>query len=401
MARKKSHAVFEIPTWRMDASRLRISNERAVLVSVATTPGSSAAEVARTTGLGPQSVGRILTDLEEAGLVVRGEARRGQRGQPAVPMYLNPGGVFSLGCEIGWRHLHILIRNLTGDILGEHWRDYAFPDAHTIMEEVGSLSRLLTGLVPADERHRILGLGLAMPSGIGRNIDLVGGSPEQAALWRAMDVQAAAEAATGLRVFRFNDGNAGAWAELAAHPVPRPANLAYIQVGTFIGAGLIVEGRLWEGPTGNSANLGSMIIRGDDGLPKFVHLLASLYALEKRLAAAGMQVPSGNPATWNWKALEPIASDWLQDAAAALATTVVNAHALAEFSVVLIDGVMPRPVVERLVDLVRNAVAALPVLTADPPSIEVGRLGRSAAARGAALKPIFRSFFSRASSDLR
>lgn len=399
MARSENRDVFEPGTKRMGVSSLRINNERAVLTAVATNPGQSAAQVARTTGLGPQSVARILLELEAAGLVRRGEALRGKRGQPATPLYLDPNGVFVVGCEIGWRHYHILLRNLTGEVLGEHRRDYEFPDVDTVIAETGSLARLLAALVPEEFRGRILGMGLAMPSGIGRNIDLVGGSPEQASRWLALDIAAAAEAASGLPIFLFNDGNAACWAELAAHPPPRPANLAYFQVGTFVAAGIIAGGQLWEGPSGNAANLGSMLVTDRAGGQQFVHLTASLYALEHRLVAAGYAAPTGNPLTWPWDEMEPLLSEWLEDAARALANAIANTHAVIEFSAALVDGAMPRPVVERLVERVRQHTRALPTLTADHPDIKVGRLGGSAAARGAALRPIYRSYFSRDPAD--
>lgn len=383
----------------MEVSGLRINNERAVLTAIATTPGHSAAEVARSTGLGAQSVSRIVAELETTGLVRRGEARRGQRGQPATPLYVDPNGVFSLGCELGWRHYHILIRNFTGEVLGEHRRDYPFPDIDVVFEEIGSLARLLIGLVPQEFRSRIIGMGLAMPSGIGRNIDLVGGSPDQASRWSELDIVAAAKAATGLEIVPFNDGNAACWAELAALPPPRPANIAYFQVGTFVGAGLIAEGRLWEGPTGNSADLGSMLVPDRNGRLDFVHLVASLHALEGRIAKAGMEVPIGNPQSWPWDALEPVVSGWLDDSARVLAIAIANTHALMEFSLALLDGDLPRPLVERLVELIRQQANNLPILTSDRPRIEIGRHGGGAAARGAALKPIYRQFFSRDPRD--
>ncbi len=385
----------------MDAAGPRLHNERAVMTAVARTPGQSAAEVARATGLGAQSVARILIELEQVGLVVRGEPIKGRRGQPAVPIYPNPDGVFILGCEVGWRHFHILIRNFTGKILGERRRDYAFPDADAVFDEIGAEARLLVGLVPVELQHRVLGMGLAMPSGIGRNIDLVGGSVAQAQRWKALDITAAAEAASGLSIFRFNDGNAACWAELAAHPPPRPANLAYFQVGTFTGAGLVAEGRLWEGPTGNSANLGSMVVTQPDGRQQFVHLIASIYAFEARLRTAGLGIPAGNPVDWDWSLLEPVTESWLEDSADALAKAIVNAHAVMEFSVALVDGVMPRAVVARLVEKVQRAMDAMPVLTADPPKVEMGRLGGAAAARGAALRPLWRRYFSLDPDDLQ
>ena len=125
---------FEPGSKRMSGSGIRINNERAVLTAAAVTPGSSSAEIARETGLGPQTVSRILSDLETQGLVMRGDVRRGQRGQPATPIYLDPNGVYTIGCEIGWRHIEVILRNLGGEILGHHRRDYPFPDATVVFQ---------------------------------------------------------------------------------------------------------------------------------------------------------------------------------------------------------------------------------------------------------------------------
>lgn len=393
--------IFEPGAKRMAPAGLRANNERAVLTAVATAPGASAADIARTTGLGAQSVSRILGELEGSGLVYRGEVRRdGQRGQPAVPIFMDPNGAFCIGCEVGWRHLHILIRNLGGQVLGEHRRDYPFPDARTIFGEIGSVARLMTGLVPEQYRSRLLGMGLAMPSGIGRNADLLGASPEDAAAWKGTDILGAAEAAAGMKVFMFNDGNAACWGEIAAYPPPRPNNLAYFLIGTFVGAGLIAEGRLWEGPTGNSANLGSMLVTDRDGKQNFVHLIASITAFERRLAVAGLPIPTGNPVDWDWDSYEPHVTEWLDDAGWALAKTIANTSAVMEFSVVVVDGVMARPIVDRLIERVRHHSDALPVLTSDKPVIEEGRMGGAAPAHGAALKPMYRRLFSRDTADI-
>ncbi len=61
-----------------------------------------------------------------------------------------------------------------------------------------------------------------------------------------------------------------------------------------------------------------------------------------------------------------------------------------------IDGVMPRPVVERLMERVQHHLALLPVLRMGPPKVTIGHLGVFAAAKGAALLPMYKRYFSRA-----
>jgi predicted NBD/HSP70 family sugar kinase len=374
---------------------VRLANERAVLSLVALNPGMSSAELARESGLGPQTVSRILSDLEHGGFVRRGDVRRGMRGQPATPFFLEARSAFCIGCEIGWRSCTVEMVDMFGQVLGKHRWDYAFPDARTIFTEVGSVARLLTAILPDSERHRLLGIGVASPSSIARNIDLMGGSPADAAAWRDIDVAEQIEAATGLPASIHNDGNVACWGELGVMPMPRPASFAYFLIGTFIAAGIVAESTLWEGPTGNSANLGSMIITDRHGQHNFVHLIASIMALETKLFAAGVPVPPGNPVDWDWATLEPHASEWIDEAGEALAKAVVNTAAVIEFNLAVIDGVMPRPIVERMVESVRFHGRELPALTADRPTIVTGHLGAEAPARGAAMLPMFRRFFAR------
>lgn len=400
MKRRHEDDMFAGAIKGMAVSGLRMNNERAVLAAITMTPGSSGAEITRATGLGAQTVSRMLVDLEATGIIMRGSPRRAGRGQPAIPISINPEGAFCIGCEVGWRHIEILVQNVGGTVLGRHRRDYAYPDATTIVEEIGSLSKLMIGLIPEHLRTRLVGIGLAMPSGIDRNINLLDAPPEQALAWRGLDIAAEVGKATGLEVFLYNDGNAGCWGEVTAHPMPRPRNLGYILVSTYIGAGLVAEGRLWEGTNGRSANLGSMMVAGQDGRQEFVHLVASLSALNKKLAESQRPVPSGNPKDWNWADLEPVLTAWIDEAGRAIAKTIVNTTAVIELDTAVVDGVMPRPIVERLVDTVRQTLESMPALTSDWPKVEIGQLGSAAPAIGASWLPMYRRFFSREPADL-
>ncbi len=328
-----------------------------------------------------------------AGLSVRGQAKRGRQRTTGHPVHTCTDGAYSFGCEIGWRHVEIILRNIGGEVLGHHRRDYGHPDARILFDEIGAWTRRMTGLVPEERRARIIGVGVAMPGGIARNIDIVGGSIEDANAWRDLDARQSLSESTGLEVFVFNDGNAACWAELAAIEPPRPNNFAYLHVGTFVGAGIIAEGRLWEGPTGNSANLGAMLVTDTRGRQAFVHTLASIFAFRERLRGNGIELPNGDPYFWDWETFEPHLSDWLNEAGWALALAIANTTAVIELGLAIIDEVVPEAILQRLVDRVNFHSSKLPLLTSGPVDIHIGRAGRMAPAKGAALLPIYRRFF--------
>jgi len=381
-------------------SSLRAANRRAVLTTIAFNPGISNADVSRRTGLAPQTASAIVTELDDEGLISRGDVLRGRRGQPATPLFLKLDAAYSIGVAVGWQHIDIVLVDLAAQPIERYRRDFAYVDGTTVVAEVHAAVEGMLAKLNAEQRRRLIGIGIASPTNIGRNTYLLDAPAEQAEAWKALDISAEIAKATGVTTLWFNDGNAACWAELVMTPAPRPANFAYLHVDTFLGAGLVAEHNLWEGATGNSANLGSMLVCKPDGTRDFGHLIASIHALERRLEKAGITVPRTNPLEWPWDEWETHVAPWLVSCGEALAQIILNSAAVIEFDLVVIDGVMPKPLIERLRTETERALAVLPVLTFDRPRLITGRLGQDAMPLGAAFMPIFRKYFSRYLNDM-
>lgn len=391
---------FEAAGVGMQTSDVRQANLRAILTLIALNPGLSAADLSRRSKLAPQTVSLIIADLAAAGLIRQGEPLRGRRGQPATPYFINTTGAYSIGIEIGWQHLEAVLVDIGGEDLAHYRRDYAFPDARTIFAEVAGVVGQFVDKLSDEQRRKLVAVGVAAPSGIGRNVGLLNADPSLGRVWQEIDLAVELERTLGRPVALYNDGNAACWAELSAFPAPRPSNFAYLHVGTFVGAGIVAENALWEGPTGNSANLGSMLVTDRHGDDNFVHLLASLYALQRRLEGAGIDVPPTTPMFWPWKDWEPHVSEWIEDASFALAKAIMNTAAVIEFRTAILDGALPDPVLDRLIVAVTRDIEALPTLTFDAPTIAKGHLRSAAPCTGAAYLPLFKKFFSRALSNI-
>jgi glucokinase len=106
-------------------------------------------------------------------------------------------------------------------------------------------------------------------------------------------VAGALHARTELPVFVDNDANAAAWGERQFGTAMGTDDLAYVTIGTGIGSGFVVEGRLVRGSTGAGAELGHMVVDPDGpecncGLRGCLEQLASGQAIARsaRLAAA-------------------------------------------------------------------------------------------------------------------
>lgn len=374
---------------------VRQTNQRAILSVISLQPGISNAELARVTDLAPQTVSAVLADLEQVHLVTRGDVLRGRRGQPATPLYMNPVGAFAIGAEIGWKRIEVCLVGIGTQVLSRHRRDHDYADARTVFTDLADAAADLVSALSPTERKRLQGIGLAAPDGLGDPASLLKPPPGQSEAWAGIDLGEAVERATGLKVSRFNDGHAACWAERVAHPAPRPLGFAFLLLDTFVGGGIVAENRLWEGQNGRTANLGSMLVTDRNNHTRFVHEIASLFALGKRLAEAGLSLGDVRGSTIGAPAAA-VLDAWIEDASDALAQTLINTTRVMEFETCIIESELPAAVTARIVESTRARIARFPTLghIAAPPVI-AGHIGRSGAAQGAALLRMHRRFFSR------
>lgn len=151
---------------------------------------------------------------------------------------------------------------------------------------------------------------------------------------------------------------------LSAHPPPRAQTFSFLLIDTFVGAGIVVGGRMWEGVRGASANLGSMLVSDRRGQARFVHELASLFALRRRLEVTGLSAEEALAAPPGSEGARQV-EDWIADASYALAQAILNTATVIDHEVAILDADLPRPVLERLVKATAEQVDGLPSLGDD------------------------------------
>jgi predicted NBD/HSP70 family sugar kinase len=380
---------------------LRAANRRAVLTAISFNSGLSNADLSRLTGLAPQTASAIVAELEADGFVSRGEVLRGRRGQPATPLFLNYEALYSIGCEISWEHIQVTLIDLGSREVARYRRYFSYPDATTIVEEAARAIGQMVDRLTRTQQTRLTGVGLTTPGAIHRWIHLLGAPAEQSALWQKLDLRGALEDATGLPTTWTNNGNAACFGEMTHMPPPRPADYAYILVDTFIAAGVLSGHALWEGPRGNAANLGGIFVCDRDGKRTVGHRISSTLALRRKLAEAGQPVPTGDPAEWPWAEFGPVLEDWLSEAGYGLAQVIYNTAVVSDIDHVVIDGTMPRHILERLIaEITRELDALESFASAALPKVTIGLLGPRAVVIGSAQIPVFRRYFSRDYKDM-
>lgn len=376
---------------------VRLYNERLILSLIRRHRSLTRVEIARLTGLSLQTTTVVINRLEADGLLVAGERQRGRVGQPAVPFSFNPDGAFGFGMMLGRRSCDVVLMDMVAEIRARRRITYAYPEPAALMgfAEV-SIAELLSEL-GAGQRARIAGLGIAMPFELW-NWETEMGVPAGAlGAWRQFDIAAALSAAVApWPVQVWNDGTAACAAELTFGRGGAYGDFAYFYVGAFIGGGIVLNGSLFPGRSGNAGALGSMPIlrRGAEGGASLQQLIrcASIHRLERQLVAAGQ---SGQ-AIWlspnDWSGFAAPLDAWIDEAAEGLAQAIAAVLSVIDFEAVVIDGAFPTDIRHRLVERTRDHFAAIDRQGLTEAAIMEGRIGRDARAIGAAALPLLANF---------
>jgi predicted NBD/HSP70 family sugar kinase len=367
---------------------MRAHNERLVLSLVRQHGALAKSDIARMTGLSAQTVSVIMRALESDGLLGRGDPVRGRIGQPSVPMHLAADGAYFLGLKIGRRSADLVLVDFTGHIRASRRRVYRYPTPDAVLAFLAAALPAVTAMLPPAQQPRIGGIGVAMPFQLWSWTDHLGAPQSEMDAWRDRDIQAEIAAAAGLPTFIQNDATAACGAELVFGTGERPRDFLYFYFGYFIGGGLVLNGQLFTGRTGNAAGVGPMPVPGPDGRMRRLLTVASLSTL-----AAAMEAAGENPdPLWEqpdrWSVSAPVLVDWIEKAADGLASAILGATALLELDAVLIDGWMPAAVRRQITLATQGAFARLDLAGISPPAIREGSIGPQARTLGAAAVPL-------------
>jgi predicted NBD/HSP70 family sugar kinase len=375
---------------------VRLYNERLVLSLIRRHRSLPKADIARMTGLSPQTISIIINQLTDDGLLIKGNPLRGRIGQPSVPYSLNPEGAFSFGLKIGRRSVDLYLINFVGEVLRFLHKIYAYPTPESIRTFAKTGIAELTEDLPPESIARIAGLGIGSPYEMWTWPEEIGAPQKDIDAWRTVDIRADIARQCPWPVYYSNDITAACAAELMFGRGSDHIDYLYVYIGSFIGGGLVLDGHLFPGRTSNGGALGSMpAYSGGDHTARAPQLMnvASIYVLERKLVAEGRNadVLWQSPDDWG-DDLGSALDEWIAEVAQSLAYAIVAAIAVIDVETVIIDGAFPEHVRTNIVDRTREALGRVNRQGLSPFHLIEGTIGNAARAMGGAAIPLLANF---------
>lgn len=233
----------------------RTFNQQLVLRAIYDHSEISRAEVARVTGLTRTSVSNLVGELVRDGLVE--EIGRGPStgGKAPILLRVRADGRHLIGLDLGEAGFTGATVDLRGRIIKSASVDLDGRDGEDAIQLVFGL---LEGLVNGNGASPLLGIGIGAPGVIDPRTGTVRWSVTLD--WTDLPLGPMVEQRFGVPVVIANDSQAAAVGELTYGAGPRHDNLIVVRVGRGIGAGIILDGKLYHGDGSGAGEIGHSIL---------------------------------------------------------------------------------------------------------------------------------------------
>ncbi|MGY1917298.1 ROK family transcriptional regulator [Pseudomonas tolaasii] len=367
-----------------NAEHARLHNRRVILEAIRQNGRLTRADLTRLTSLTAQTISNIVTELQEEGALLAHAAQKGGRGQPPVPLSLNPDGGYSIGIHVEQHRIIGVLLDLLGQAVAQVALTVSYP---TFEQALPLILDSVKGFREQRPKGRFLGVGIALPGPFSvEGMTAVG--PTAMSGWDAADIPQRLQQALGLPVLIENDATAAAMGERLYGVASDLNNFVHLFIGSGLGAGLYLDNRLYSGHWHNAGEIGHMtVIPG--GKPCDC---GNQGCLERYISIAALLEHLGLPAehdlgVWdeNDQALNARVDVWLDEAAPALRQAINILESVLDPQTILISGFLPETLLARLMARLEPLSRSISSRSdRQHPRIQRGAAGQDSVALGAA-----------------
>lgn len=221
--------------------------------------GISRSDIAEELGLTRAGVTIIVNDLLESGIILETNSRSTPSGRPPVALELNPEYGLVAAIDMGATHLSVAVADFSARIIQETEHPFRIDNGpEKCLREVSQTLEVIVekcGIKIKD----LAAVGVSVPGPVVTDAGMVMAPPIMPG-WDRFPIRDTLEKLWKVSVTINNDADLGALGEWAYGAGRGERNLAFIKVGSGIGAGLIIDHQIYVGSTGSAGEIGHLTI---------------------------------------------------------------------------------------------------------------------------------------------
>ena len=221
--------------------------------------GLSRTDLAEKMGLTRAAVSLIVNDLLESKVIQEAESRSAPNGRPPIVLEVNPNRGLVGAIDMGATHMSIALADFTARIHQESEFPLDIKNGPKVCIEQAdkNLRKMLSefGMSTTD----LFAVGVGVPGPVFTEAGMVIAPPIMPG-WDRFPIRETLEKLWNCPVTLNNDAELGALGEWAYGAGRGEKNIAYIKVGSGVGAGLILNQQIYGGTTGAAGEIGHLTI---------------------------------------------------------------------------------------------------------------------------------------------
>ena len=240
-------------------------------------------EIIQQSGLSAPTVTRIVDNLTQMQLIQSVGTGSSIGGRRPQLIHFNSKNNFVIGIDIGATFIRSALSNLDGEFIFEiHVSTNLKKGFEGVMEQVGDLITKLSERAQKKE-FPVWGIGIAVCGMVNKNTGIVEYSPIFG--WRNVNIKESLSKYTKLDIALGNVVQLFALGELLYGVGKDYSDFICMNIGYGIGAGIIIDGKLFGGADGIAGEIGHIVIdsknnrKGLEGITGTLEALASGYGV--------------------------------------------------------------------------------------------------------------------------
>lgn len=237
---------------------VRVQNRRAVLDLIEHKGPIPRVELAGALGLSPPTVSEVVAELVKAGLVVEAGFGSSTGGRRPVMLRFNDRAGYIVAVNLGGTKSQLATFTLRGEQID--CINTPLPRAQTAEEAVSIIMNDISALTSRGSipKEQLCAVGIAVPGVVDPESGEVTFAPAIGLKHAALGGLLQSE--LGLPVIVDNDVNAAALAELEFGEGRQFRSFVLIWIGTGVGAGIVIDGKLHRGYGNFAGEIGYFIV---------------------------------------------------------------------------------------------------------------------------------------------